>query len=186
MNKGNAEVHDPADVIEIKDPEVDVAAIMQQIRQGLAARQDMYEADVFFPSFKGGDSPTATGEQLGTEFSYELEEALRSHDRAWVSLQVAPTRIPLIGGPLSHLKYMLHNLIVFYVNQLAAKQVSFNAHSVNAVRALSQMVGARASAAEVEELRREVRELREAVVRLQGHTTEQEGVADTPGRADGR
>ncbi|MHB1416346.1 MAG: hypothetical protein ACYC1C_13940 [Chloroflexota bacterium] len=178
-------MHDPADVIEINDPEVDVAAIMREIRQGLAARQDLYEADVFFPSFKGGDSPATTGEQLSAEFSYELEEALRSHDRAWVSLQVTPTRIPLIGGPLSRLKYMLHNLIVFYVNQLAAKQVSFNAHSVNALRALSQAVGARASAAEVEELRREVRELREAVARLQGQTTGRGGASDGPGRGDG-
>jgi len=173
-----------AEVIEIKDPEIDVAIIMEKIRQGIERHRPLYTEDVFFPSFR--DSITSGVEQLGREFNYELQEAVACHDRAWVSLQVFPVRLPILGSFLTKVKRELHNLVVFYVNRLAAKQTSFNTHSVRALASLSEVVGRNASAMDLEQLRQEVQRLKEKVDRLEGELRRfREGVV-APEDADGQ
>lgn len=138
---------------------------MERIRQEASRRRA--EEEPYFPAFKEEVPPSRSAEVVSKELAYELQEAYYHHDRAWVSAQPQPTRVPLLGRVLARLKGELHDLIVFYVNSLAAKQTSFNAHSVRATARLAEATAAKASQTEVEALRREVEELREKVARLE-------------------
>ncbi len=47
---------------------------------------------------------------------------------------VQPSHIPLIGGLVTQLKQALHQLVLFYVRDLAAQQNAFNAQVVRVLR----------------------------------------------------
>jgi hypothetical protein len=50
-----------------------------------------------------------------------------------VQLQVQPSRLPLIGGLVTRVKQAVHQLVLFYVRDLAAQQNAFNAHLVRLI-----------------------------------------------------
>jgi hypothetical protein len=107
---------------------LNVEEIMEAIRQKIAAD-------------KGVDAPPGepvSGGMLPAEFYEHFHEARLAHNRIQPQVLVTPVSIPVIGNLLQPLRQKLHELVLYYVNQLAANQIRVNAHILNALEILSQ------------------------------------------------
>jgi hypothetical protein len=58
---------------------------------------------------------------------------------------VTENNIPLVGSLVAKLRTKLHELVLFYVNQLATQQIQFNTHILQAVGMLAQELEAEES-----------------------------------------
>ena len=112
----------------------DVQAILQEVAQQIAAKKDIIAP-------KGKQSAkTTTGGKLPPEFYEQLEAAEQLHNQIGIKLQIVPSSTPIIGPLLDRIRYNLHELVLFYVNKLAAEQVCFNSYLLQAVRMLAEEV----------------------------------------------
>lgn len=105
---------------------VQIEEIMEAIRRHLAQREQT------------GSPPSTPEGPLPTAFYEHLNQARLAHDRIEPRIQVTSTDVPIIGPLLHTMRHKLHELILFYVNQLAANQIRFNAHMLQALTILSQ------------------------------------------------
>ncbi len=60
------------------------------------------------------------------------------HDRLGVKLNVTPVRIPVFGRIIEWARTKVHQLVLFYVNQLAVQQTQYNYHILQAISLLAQ------------------------------------------------
>jgi hypothetical protein len=105
---------------------VDVEQIMQEIRAEILAQ-------------RGLDAAVPTGgKRLPPEFYEHLYQAALGHDQILVKSNAAPVKVPLIGALLSQLRQAAHQLVLYYVNQMAAEQTRVNHHLLQALTILSQ------------------------------------------------
>ena len=65
-----------------------------------------------------------------------LHRALDSADKVRVQVQARPVQLPLVGPWLSRARKALHELTIFYLDQLSSRQIRFNMHISNALAAL--------------------------------------------------
>lgn len=116
------------DVIEINDPDIDVEDIMARIRERIQQRRAQaadqgldYDrlADQKGPAFRS----TAPSD---SDLYYDLYQVRNSADSIWISLSVVGRSIPVIGGLVNRVRRALHNVVLYYVNMLAGRQVVFN------------------------------------------------------------
>ena len=115
-----------------RDPaEVDIEEIMQEIRQQILAKKEALR-----PSRKAPIS--VSGEHLPSAFYENLYQAGLTYDEIDVKLYVTKSNIPLLGPLLDKLRYKAHELVLFYVNQMATEQMAFNEHVLRAVSLLAQ------------------------------------------------
>lgn len=77
----------------------------------------------------------ATG-HLPAELYEHLEEARLSYDKIQPIPHIIPPSVPVIGGILASIQQQLHELVLYYVNQLAANQIRVNAHLLHSVEIL--------------------------------------------------
>jgi hypothetical protein len=149
-------------IVEIHDPEIDVQAIMAQIRANLATRgQD--DRAIHFPSFgpvAGGAGAVCDGDAgpLNAELYYNLGQLNLDYDQITVesTLETRPMRV--VGPLVNRFKAEFHNLCVYYVNLLAGKQVGFNEHATRALNQLARELERKDT--EVVALRQELADLR--------------------------
>jgi len=136
------------------DGPIDVDVVMQQIREYLLARKSQSSSDgAAVPHFNGRFNPMV----------YEqLYRANLVYDQLYITRNVIPSRVPIVGPMLSLLRRKLHELILYYVNQLAQKQITFNLHLLNAVNALVQELES-LSVAEITDLQHKVGALRQQI-----------------------
>jgi hypothetical protein len=104
--------------------ELNVEAIMQEIRQQILAQ-------------KGEDLPVQ-GKKLPAEFYEHLYEAGLIYDQLPVKIHVTKVNIPIVGKLIEWLRGKLHQLVVYYVNQVALEQVKVNRHLIEAIGALGR------------------------------------------------
>ncbi len=160
------------DIIEIRDPEVDVEEIMQRIRERLRQRAAQKKAEPWLPDF-GSEmadiDPSVRA--LAPKMCYSLQQAREQANKIWVDLLLTETmtrRIPFLGGLWRRIRREAHNLVLFYVNILAANQAAFNNH---VVRILSELVGKQKQLLDQEDalkqLRAEIEALRADLKELQ-------------------
>lgn len=164
---------DLGEVFEIQDPEIDVMQIMDKIREGIAKRRaEGPLEDVGFPSF-GRHHPTETGslEFSEQEMYYNLEQANLAYDKVWVSIHLVSRPLPLLGRLWLDIKRRAHELVVFYVNMLAGKQVAVNEHVVRTLNHLTHNLTSLAK-------REELRSLQDEVAKLETRVRELEALAD--------
>ena len=111
--------------------EINIEEIMQEIRQQILEKKDVVWS---------GGAPTVTvgGKRLPADFYEHLYQATLVHDQIGVRQHVTKTQVPLIGGLLDNVRSKLHELVLFYVNKLAAEQIQFNTHILQAVNLLAQ------------------------------------------------
>lgn len=129
--------------------DVDVEEIMRKIRAHIAERK-----------LAGGDERSPVPRFQGG-FSLDLYdhlfEAIGEKEGAYATLNVTQSPIPIFGRMLDALRRKVHELVVFYVNQGATRQVLFNDHLVRAVSTLvEELEKAVVERAEVEELQEKV------------------------------
>lgn len=142
--------------IEIRDPHIDAAAVLQQLYANLSARQALAPLEKPLPDF--GLPPIPEIEE--SALRYHLHRANRLYDQLWVPLSLAPspaTRIPLVGRVWGLVRESLHRLILYYLEMAISKQAGFNSHVVGALNSMAGMQS------ELAMLRQEVRELRRRV-----------------------
>lgn len=152
------------DIIEIRDPEIDVQEIMQRIRERLRQRAAQEKAEPWLPNF-GSEVPQvdASAGVFTPEMYYALQQAREQANKIWVDLlltETATQRIPFLGGLWRRIRREAHNLVLFYVNILAANQATFNNH---VVRILSELVGKQEKLLDQEDALKQLREEIEAL-----------------------
>ncbi len=110
---------------------VDIEAIMQEIRQKILTDQTVRLPD-------GEPLVAVGGQRLSPTFYEHLYHAGLAYNRVGVKMNVTQVNVPLIGPLAEWLRRKLHELVLYYVNQIAAQQVEFNYHLLRAVSILSQ------------------------------------------------
>ena len=109
---------------------VNVEEIMQQIRaEILAQRQSQLNGDA--------PQPRLRSNQLAPEFYEHLYQATMLYDQMQVTLHVQKSAVPIFGPLINRLRTAVHMLVLFYVQQLAAKQMAFSKQMLAALNSLS-------------------------------------------------
>jgi hypothetical protein len=121
------------DVIEIRDPDIDVEEIMTQIRKRIQQRRAEAQGQGLDYDRLVDDNSYAPHavDQSDSELAYEIYQVRSTADTIWVSLSIAGRRVPLIDGLVARVRRELHNLVIYYVNMLAGRQVAFNRSAAN-------------------------------------------------------
>jgi len=114
------------EIIEIRDPAVDVEAVMNQIRANIRKRRMKAETgDLDLESFVGG----LNSGQI-TSFGHDTDHSLRrlsaTYNKINVGLALTASQVPVLGPLWQKVRRSLHHLVLFYVNMAASKQVVFN------------------------------------------------------------
>ena len=123
------------------DAEINTEALMAQIREQIAARRATLPAVDL-----AEDSPA--GGHLPADFYEHLHNARRLHNQIQPPILVTETNVPLLGPLLQFFRRKLHELVIFYVQQVAANQVRVNAHLLQALTILGQEVERQAERAD--------------------------------------
>ena len=160
---------DPGEVVDIREPEVNVEEIMARIRERVQQRRARAEAEgLAYDRLVDGDLAfDASGRRLGADFYYDLYQARQGADSIWVSLSVIGNqRYPqMLGAFITRIHHAAHQLVLYYVNMLAGRQVNFNRAVIGAVSGLAE---ANESMAErMEALEKEVADLRERLAQFE-------------------
>lgn len=116
---------------ETQAEDVDIEAIMQQIRVQILARKEA--------TTSGSASPLKiSGKRFPPEFYEHLYQAGLAYDEVQVDMYVSKSSLPILGPAVEWLRSKLHELVLYYVNQLAAKQITFNTHMLRAVSVMAE------------------------------------------------
>lgn len=117
----------PETVLSIRDPQLDVDAIMVEIRAALMQRKAEAEArGVNFDDMAMGRYIVPGSDRFPMELHEALQQVSLLRDSTQVSLFVTPSSTPIIGGWIQRVRTALHQAIVFYVNMSAERQIAFN------------------------------------------------------------
>lgn len=122
---------DTAATDETDATEINIEEIMQEIRQQILAKKEALHSNATAPI-------PVSGERLPNAFYEHLYQAGLTYDQIDVKLYVTKSQFPLIGPLLDKLRYKAHELVLFYVNQMAAEQKQFNDQILRAVSLLAQ------------------------------------------------
>lgn len=145
---------DIIDAIKFDETQVDIEAIMRQIRQYLAQKQ-------------GTAVVSRTEEQSPTRFRREvydeLFEANHDFDKVRIAPYLTPVRMPIIGALWQRLRSALHALVVFYVDRAADAQVRFNSHVVRVLNGIVEGIDSDRIPDRLGELERRVEALEKRV-----------------------
>lgn len=156
------EVQVPDDLIEIHDPEINPAQIIEEIRERIRRRrEELGYPQKVFPVFGAAAYPgEPEGEDYDADLYYHLRQANELYYQIGVEISLAPspiTRLPILGWLWQRVRREAHNLVLFYLARLVQRQVAVNRHLVST---LNRMV------VQLQEQQRELRSLREEVHRL--------------------
>jgi hypothetical protein len=150
-------------LLEIRDPEIDAAAIMAEIRARIQERRrEVDYAEQSFPTFGDVTPYPGTPEQATSEDSlyYHLRLANEIYNQAETSplLVASPaTQLPVLGRLWALIREQAHQLILFYVNRFLTYQTNVNRHLVSVANDLAR---------EVREQREQLHALQEELVAL--------------------
>lgn len=111
--------------------EVNIEEIMQKIRAQILAKK---------AKTAGNDMPIVQvqGRRLPAEFYEHLYEAGLTYDQTQTQVYLSHSRVPIVGPLLQWVRRKVHELVVFYVNQVAANQIRVNTHLLQAISILSE------------------------------------------------
>lgn len=121
--------------------DIDVEEIMQQIRARILAEQ------AHLPRH-GETLVDIDGKRFSPEFYEHLYRANLAHNEVGVDLQVTRVSLPLVGPLLESLRRKIHELVLFYVNQVTAQQREVNAHLLQALSLLAKELDGEATSSE--------------------------------------
>jgi len=152
------------EIIEIRDPEINVESIMARIRENIRQRKQTHPElfDLELPTFPVGDpSPDDVTDEGALAFN--LRQALVTADEIGVMMSPVASPLPVVGPLWAAFKRQMHGLVLYYVNTLAGKQIKFNRHVAHV---LQRIVGQSATE-EVVALRQEIKVLRARIEQLE-------------------
>jgi len=166
---------DPVAGFEIEGNDIDTEAIMREIRARARARRAEAKArGLDWEAYADGLYPLPPEAVL----SRDLHEAVRftglDYDKIPVEMALIETRLPLVGSLIQRLRSALHELVLFYVNRMAARQVRFNEQTARALALL------------VRDLEGQVRDLHDRLAQVEGRGSNSEVLEGTPGADEGK
>lgn len=113
------------------EPEVNIETIMQQIRQQIIAKRAA--------AAPGGEAEImVSGKRFPPAFYEHLYQARMAIEESTVPVFVSKSTVPLIGGLIDRVRAAFHQLVVYYVNQSAARQVAATNHLLKALDQLAR------------------------------------------------
>ncbi len=107
--------------------DVDIEAIMQDIRRQILSQRRIGKADL----------PIA-GSRFSPAFYEQLYQASLMQSETGVTVNITKSTLPLFGPLIDKLRGMFHQLVLYYVEQVVARQDSVNEHLLQAISLLSQ------------------------------------------------
>jgi hypothetical protein len=149
-------------LMEIHDPEIDPARIMEEIRGRIQRRREElgYPRQIF-PTFGAAAYPGEPGgEDYDIELYFHLRRANETYHQIGVESLIVPSlwsSIPILGPLWDRIRREAHNLVLFYVNKLAQRQATVNRHLVST---LNRMV------LQIQEQQRRIQAMEEELCRL--------------------
>jgi len=156
------------DMLEIRDNGIDAQEVLSDILANMRARRERagtrcVDLDAFVDSLY---QDTAARFEPWTQ--YHLYGANAGYDKIAVSLSLTPPpKVPILGSLWQRVRVAVHNLIIFYVNMLAYRQIEFNKHILLAVNKVAEREeGEHLTADELDYMRQEITKLHEEVERL--------------------
>ena len=153
---------DPQEVIDIRDPEINVEEIMQRLRERIHQRRLNARAEGKETHYLLQSEASASSENpFSGEFYYDLRLLREQAESIWVSPSVVGRPLPLLNRLWLRVRRAAHELVIYYVNMLAGRQVTVNRTTANLLGELVQVVETLAK--RVETLERELAELRATV-----------------------
>ena len=106
---------------------VNIEAVMQEIRQQVLERKLPSQVNI-----------PIEGKHMPPEFYEHLYGASLVQSQLGVKAHVTKSTVPIIAGIIDRLRGMFHQLVIFYINQLAEQQAEVNGQILQALTALSQ------------------------------------------------
>ncbi|UCC62309.1 MAG: hypothetical protein JSV36_16245 [Anaerolineae bacterium] len=161
------------EIIEIRDPEINVESIMARIRENIRQRKKTHPElfDLGLATFPVGEPSPDDVTDAGA-LTFNLRQALITADEIGVMMSPVKSPLPVIGPLWAAFKRQMHGLVLYYVNTLAGKQIKFNRHVAHV---LQRIVG-QGAAEEIVALRQEIKVLRARIEQLeQATSTDQTG-----------
>ena len=147
---------EPTDSFTIEGSDIDAEAIMQEIRARIRARRAEARAQgLDFQAYADGLYPLPPDAVFGRDLYEAVRYVSLGYDKVGVEMALTETRLPLIGGLVHRLRAALHEVVLFYVNRLASRQVRVNEQMARTLTLL------------VHDLEAEVRDLRSRVTKLE-------------------
>lgn len=110
--------------------EVNIEEIMQQIRSQILAQKTAGSSNI--PLIK------IDGKHLPSEFYEHLYQAGLAYDQIDIQMNLTPISIPIIGPILQNIRQKIHELVLFYVNQVAINQIRVNTHLLRSLSILGE------------------------------------------------
>ena len=151
------------DLIEILDPEIDAARVMEQVRERVWQRRaEMGRPRSDFPVFGAAAMPARPDEsQVDANLYHYLSLANKSYNQfeTGADVQLSPAaRLPLLGRFWSLIRRQAHELVLFYVNRNIEHQVAVNHQMVSVLNLLTASLQEQQRL--IHELKAEIAELR--------------------------
>lgn len=113
------------------DP-IQIDKIIQGIRQQIVkTQQNRSQANIDIDFDDDRQSP---------HFYEALYQAWLLHNEMDIQVNVMPSTIPLIGGLITMMRSLVHNVVIFYVQQLLVQQKAINEQFLVALSELGQDV----------------------------------------------
>ena len=137
---------------------------MEQIRRRIQLRREKlgYPRQTF-PTFGAAAYPGEPEEEpYDPDLYYHLRRANEHYYELGVGALFTPSpwsHWPVVGPLWDRIRREAHNLVLFYLNRLAQRQVTVNRHLVSTLNRM---------AVEIQEQQRRIQALEEEVQRLQG------------------
>ena len=111
--------------------EINIETLMSQIREQIARKSTTVAKS-------DQEQQSLSGTRFPPDFYEHLRQAQLAHNQIQVPAFLSENNTPIIGGILQSIRLKIHELVLFYVNQVAANQVRVNAHLLQALIILSQ------------------------------------------------
>jgi hypothetical protein len=109
--------------------DINIEDIMRDIRAKILANHSTVGGEPIVPT---------SGKYLPPEFYDHLYQAALAYENVGVKLHVTKVNIPLIGGFIEAVRSKIHELILYYVNQIASQQTEVNYHLLRALAIASE------------------------------------------------
>lgn len=154
------------EIVRIVDPELDVEAILAEIRANLAKRAPL-DPDPNAFVYRPGDATAKSGQ---LEVEWQIEQATEYARSLSVGDQMR-VGTGTVSQLAARVKRPLHHLVRYYVDLLAQRQSLLEGHVLGALRALAARSGA--TDEEIARLRQEVAELRKLIDAQRGAPTDE-------------
>jgi hypothetical protein len=130
------------DLVEIRDPEIEVAQIMERIQERVRNRRaELGLVRQDFPVFGAAAMPDKPEDiPVNANLYRYLEQVNKSYYRfeTGADVQLSPaTRVPVLGRIWSLMRSQAHALVRFYVNRNIEHQVAVNQQIVSVLNLLT-------------------------------------------------